>query len=427
MALVDCGGREAESVAVAPASLAFSRKRHMVVAAVFVLSFITYIDRAVISTAKSPMAADLSLSDQAMGLVFSAFAIGYALAQIPAGWFADRFGPRVALAMLVGLWSIFTALTGTVSGIASLLLVRLLFGMSEAGAFPGSARAFYHWLPASERGLANGILFSGALLGGAIAFPVCAWLGTVFGWRQTFYLLALPGAVWAVLWLIFFRDRAPLPVDRDLQPAAPPISVASMFRKPVLILAMLQYFAGNFTFFICITWMFPYLAQRFGLSQTEAAHYAMVPLLFGSLANWMSGSFVDFLYRSGHGAWSRRLPGVAGFLLAAVGIAAVTVAGDPLAAIAGFAIATFGVEVTISPSWAFCMDIGGENSGSISGAMNMVGNIGAFASANAFPYLHATTGSTVAFFSIAALLNLGAAFCWLKMRPSSAVPGAEFR
>lgn len=126
-----------------PGGAPLTWRRHLVVAAVFVLSFITYIDRAAISTAKGPMAAELSLSSQAMGAVFSAFALGYAIAQIPAGWFADRCGPRIALAALVALWSLFTALTGAVSGLWSLLVIRFLFGMAEAGAFPGSARAFY--------------------------------------------------------------------------------------------------------------------------------------------------------------------------------------------------------------------------------------------------------------------------------------------
>jgi len=421
MALADCSTVEPQCMTAVPGSSPLSWKRYLVVAAVFVLSFITYIDRAVISTAKAPMAAELSLSDQAMGFVFSAFALGYALAQIPAGWFADRYGPRIALGVMVGLWSVFTALTGAVSGIASLVLVRLLFGMAEAGAFPGSARAFYHWLPASERGLANGILFSGALLGGAIAFPVCTWLGGVFGWRQAFFLLALPGAVWAALWVILFRDRAPQPSEKEVPKSSAAFPVAAVLRRPRMMLAMLQYFAGNFTFFICMTWMFPYLAQRFSLSHSEAARYAMVPLLCGSGANWISGSFVDYLYRSGHRAWSRRLPGIAGFVLAAAGIAGVSIADHPVTAIIGFAVATFGVEVTISPSWSYCMDVGGENSGSISGAMNMVGNIGAFASANAFPYLHTLTGNAAAYFSIAAVLNLGAAICWFQMRPSADV------
>ena len=402
-----------------PVETPLSWKRYLVVAAVFVLSFITYIDRAAISTAQGPIAAELSLSSQAMGAVFSAFALGYAAAQIPAGLFADRYGPRIALALLVGLWSVFTGLTGTVSSLGALLVIRFLFGMAEAGAFPGSARAFYNWLPAGERGLANGILFSGALLGGGIAFPICAWLLGFHGWRWAFHLLAIPGILWALLWMIFFRDHAPRAVSADAAGAEAGMSFAQVFRTRKMALAMAQYFAGNFTFFICMTWMYPYLKERFALSQTEAAGYAMVPLLCGSAANWASGFFVDYLYRSGRRVWSRRMPGIIGFLLAAGGIFAVSLAAHPMAAMAGFAVATFGVEVTISPSWAYCMDIGGKSSGSISGAMNMVGNVGAFASANAFPYLYGLTGSAGAYFSIAAALNLAAMVCWFQMRPKS--------
>src|SRR3954466_2764856 len=129
--------------------------RFAVVFALFLLSMITYIDRVCISTAKDPIASELGLSDSAMGMVFSAFALGYALAQIPAGWFADKAGPRTALAVVVAVWSGLTALTGTARSLASLVAIRFLFGVGEAGAFPGSARAICNWLPVGERGRAN--------------------------------------------------------------------------------------------------------------------------------------------------------------------------------------------------------------------------------------------------------------------------------
>jgi len=123
------------------------------------------------------VATALSLSDAAMGAVFSAFALGYAFAQIPSGWLADRFGPRVTLAFVVALWSVFTVLTGVASGLATLLVVRFLFGAAEAGAFPGSARVIYNWLPPRMHGIANGILFSGALVGGAVAEQMPYFMG----------------------------------------------------------------------------------------------------------------------------------------------------------------------------------------------------------------------------------------------------------
>jgi len=102
-------------------------------------------------------------------------------------------------------------------------------------------------------------------------------------------------------------------------------------------------------------------------------------------------------------------------VLAAGGILWVSAAGSAPSAIAGFAVATFGVEMTISPSWSFCLDIGGRNSGAISAAMNMAGNFGGFASTNAFPLLRALTGSTATYFYAAAALNVAAILCWRLM------------
>ncbi len=396
------------------------RQRFLVVAGVFLLSWILYIDRAAISSAKAPIASELGLSDQAMGAVFSAFVLGYSLMQIPSGWFADRCGPRIALSALVGLWSLFTFLTGRASRLGSLLVTRFLFGMAESGAFPGSARAFYNWLPAGERGIANGILFSGAMIGGGISFPICAWLLGAFGWRWAFYLLAVPGFLWAALWLILFRNHPGRPVVPEPSERAPGMSFAQLLRCGPMVLAMIQYFVGNFTFYLGVTWMLPYLTDRFRLSPGQAANYAMAPLICGAVSNWTSGLVVDWLYRSKHRAWSRRLPGICGFLLAAAGVFSVSLAGGPLAAVVGFAVAISGVELTISPSWAYCMDFGGKNSGGVSGAMNMVGNLGGFVSSNAFPFLHRLTGSAGTYFYTAALLNLAGLACWAWMKPSAA-------
>src|SRR3954468_8924658 len=139
-------------------------------------------------------------------LALSAFALGYALFQVPAGMFADRFGPRLALALVVALWSFFTGLTGLAWSFVTLLTFRFLFGVAEAGAFPTVARAFYVWLPASERALAKGINLSGSRLGSAFALPAIAWLFVNLGWRDTFLTLGGFGLVWAAGWYWWFRD-----------------------------------------------------------------------------------------------------------------------------------------------------------------------------------------------------------------------------
>lgn len=389
-------------------------KSALLIAALFVLSLITYIDRAAISSAKGPMAAELGLSDQAMGAVFSAFALGYALAQVPCGWLADRFGPRLALASVVTVWSAFTALTGAMQRFTTLLVVRFLFGIAEAGAFPGAARAFYNWLPSTRHGLANGIIFSGSRLGAALAFPAMAWLLDYAGWRAAFYLLAIPGLAWAGGWYLWFRDYpAAQPPVRPSDPIPP---------WQALVPAMVQYIASNFTNFINLSWMHPYLKEHYQLSQSQAAAYAMIPLLVGGTSQWVAGGVTDALYRSRYRRWSRRAPAAFGFLLAAAGLLLVASRATPAAAVACFAVATFGAELTISPSWAYCMDIGGNRSGAVTGTMNMAGNLSSFASANAFPLFARLTGGATAYFVTAAALNLIGMGCWLRMRPPAEAP-----
>lgn len=383
--------------------------RHWVVAGLFILSLITYIDRAAISSIKDPLVAELRLSDREMGAVFSAFALGYAIAQVPSGWFADRFGPRLMLSAVVVFWSLLTALTGAVHQFVMLLVVRFTFGVAEAGAFPGSARAFYNWLPPWEHGRANGIIFAASRLGAAVAFPIMAWLLAFSSWRTAFFWLALPGLVWGAAWYVLFRDEPAVAPVRAATAAGPEPGFGAIFRSRRMLLAMSQYFIVNFTTFLCLTWMLPYLKQRFALSAADAAFYAMIPLLLGATAQWATGTMVDKLYQSRHHAWSRRLPAMAGFLLSAAGIVAIPHAEDVRTVVLLFTIAAFGAEMTISPSWAFCMDIGGKKSGAISGSMNMLGNLGSFVSANLFPVLGAD------YFTLVMALNLYSAAAWYFM------------
>jgi ACS family glucarate transporter-like MFS transporter len=394
--------------------------RYLVLAGLFVLSLITYIDRAAISSAKQSIGAGLRLDDQAMGAVFSAFALGYAIAQIPAGWFADRAGPRLMLTCVVTLWSVFTALTGAATGLWSLLAIRFAFGITEAGAFPGAARALYSWLPGAERGRAHGILFSGSRIGAACAFPLMNRLLASTSWRTVFALLSIPGLVWAALWAALFRNEPSAPPDRATAlregagPGIPGQALAIIRTRPVR-LAMTQYFIANFITFLPLSWMLPYLIEHYRLPAAQASYYATLPLLIGAAAQWISGFLVDALYRSGYRAASRRLPAMLGFALAAAGAAAMPFAQTAPVAVAFFGIATLGAELTISPSWTFCLDIAGKRSGEVTGTMNMAGNLGSFVSANGFPFLNRLTGGAGAYFGLVAALSAVAALCWTGM------------
>ena len=141
-------------------------KRFLLILGTFLLSVLLYVDRVCISAAEGPITSDLGLSETEFGWVMSAFALGYALCQTPGGWLADRFGPRRILTAVVTFWSIFTGLTAAAFNFVSMLVARFLFGAGEAGAFPGISRAVFSWVPMAERGIVQGINFSGSRLGG---------------------------------------------------------------------------------------------------------------------------------------------------------------------------------------------------------------------------------------------------------------------
>ena len=182
----------------------------------------------------------------------------------------------------------------------------------------------------------------------------------------------------------------------------------------------MQYFASNFTFFIAFTWLLPYLQSRYALSPAEAGAYASVPLYFGAFGNWLSGSLVDAIYRRGFQRRSRLVPATAGFALGIAGLLATPSMSTPAGAIVCFSLATLGVDMTLSPSWTTCQDLAGPRTGLLSGAMNMVGNVGSFVSSITFPVLLEATGSAATYFYLAAAINLLAIGCWARIHPHRA-------
>src|ERR1039458_6718206 len=396
---------------------------------------LTIVDRVAISAAKGDMSRDLGLTDITFGLIFGSFALGYALFQIPAGYFADRFGPRRVVAAVVIAWSLLTTTTAMVRGAALLIGVRFFFGAAEAGAFPASARAIRSWLPVRETGIAQGVLFGGSRLGAAFGLTLVSWLVAWLNWRAPFFILGALGIVWVTAWLLWFRNTpeevsgvseteiAYIRAGRADPPRQSGAGWTSAFGHRETIPLLVQYFASNFTFFLCYSWLLPYLRDRYHLSIAAAGLYAAIPLYCGAAANWVSGAAVDTLYRRKWGRLSRILPAAAGFLLGAAALVgavhAVTIAG----AVGCFAAATFGVDLTLQIGRASCIDIAGDRTGTLSGAMNLFGNIGSFVSSVAFPLVLRWTGASDAYFYCAAAINLLAAGLWMAMRERDRLRG----
>ncbi|WP_109435615.1 MFS transporter [Aquimarina sp. AU119] len=410
-----------------------SFKRYGFFAGSFLITLLLYVDRVCISTAKDAIGNDLSLSDTEMGWVLGAFALGYALFQVPGGALGDTYGVRKVMASIMILWSLFTSLTGAAWNYLSLLFFRFIFGAGEAGAFPNISRAAFSWVPLKERGIFQGINFSGSRLGAAFALPLVAYLIEAWGWRYIFYFFGLIGIIFAVIFYFVFRNKPedhPALSDEEKQfiiqnrqqktdpKKSKGIRIGTILSSSNVLLAMGQYIGSNFIFFFMLTWLFPYIKQKYQLNLIDTGFYAMLPLLAGAFGNWVSGYMVDIIYREGKWKLSRRIPAIIGFSFVIIGIISSLYMNTALGAVLCLSIAIFGADMTLSPSWSFCMDIGQENSGKVSGMMNMAGNLGAFTTALAFPYMQKWTGSDEPFFYLAAILAGIAIILWLFMNPN---------
>tara|TARA_R110000868_G_scaffold77924_7_gene222827 strand:+ start:32 stop:1300 length:1269 start_codon:yes stop_codon:yes gene_type:complete len=405
------------------------KKRYGFFAGSFLITLLLYIDRVCISSAKDSISGDLNLNDIEMGWVLSAFALGYALFQVPGGALGDKYGVRKVMTSIMVIWSIFTAATGFAWNYISMLLARFIFGAGEAGAFPNISRAAYSWVPLKERGIFQGINFSGSRLGAAFALPLVAYLIDAWGWRNIFYFFGAVGILCSILFYLLFRNKpeehsAISETEKNFiiknrqqekESTNKGLPIRKILSSKNVILAMIQYIGSNFIFFFMLTWLFPYIKAKYDLNLVTTGFYAMMPLLAGAVGNWVSGYTVDAIYKTGKWKVSRQIPAIIGFCLVVIGILSSLYMDTALGAVLCLSVAIFGADMTLSPSWSFCMDIGKEHSGKVSGMMNMAGNIGAFTTALAFPYLQSWTGSNDPFFFLAAFLGLVAIICWIFM------------
>jgi MFS transporter, ACS family, glucarate transporter len=363
-----------------------TRARYGALGFTLVLAAIAYLDRVCISTAAPAIKADLRLTDGQMGYVFSAFTLAYAVMEVPAGWLADRFGSRLMLARVVIWWSAFTAITGLATGFVSLFLIRLLFGMGEAGTFPGISRVFARWLPAPTRGRAFGLAVMTGALGGAITQPLVVALLGLTTWRLGFPIFGGVGLVWAAAWFWWFRDdphrhrgvnAGELQVIGTDPPAThPPVPWRRLARSGSLAALCVMYFGAIYGWYFYLTWLPTYLLEARGFNLRAVGWLAALPLVGIAIGVFSGGLLSDLLCRRWGLRAGRRAPGLVGFPLAALAVLGALTTANPLAAAGLLALAAGLAALGVSPAWAACLDIAGRHAGTVTGAMNTFGNLG---------------------------------------------------
>jgi sugar phosphate permease len=411
-----------------------SHGRWFILALICLMYLITYLDRVNISTAAPAISAEFGFDKLTMGTIFSAFAWAYALFQVPGGWLSDRFGPRAVLAAIVVFWSVMTAATAAAGGGASFIAARFLFGLGEAGAFPGATRAMQLWFPRRERGLVQGVTHSASRLGAALAPPIVVLIISFpgLGWRSVFYICGAVGLLWAVGWYLSYRNlpeehglvnRAELALirgvgaDGAIEPAAietkASVPWGVLLRSPNMWAIMCAYFTYIYCLWIFLTWLPTYLVEARHFTLIKVGVFAALPLFAGVVGDTVGGLATDWLlHKTGNARFARRSVAITGLLGCAVFIVPAALTSDPYMAVGCLTGAMFFLECTIGPSWAVPMDTGGKYSGTVSGMMNMAGNFGAAVSPLVFAALVQYYGNWQLPFIVAAVLLVMGAAIW---------------
>ncbi len=417
--------------------------RYLLIMLIFVVSAVVYIDRSNISIAGTYLAADYHISKIQLGWVFSAFLLGYAAFQIPAGWIVGKLGPRKTLTYGLIWWSALSVATALVpptmaGSLWVLIAVRFILGLGESVAYPSSNQFIAAWFPSHERGKANGWVFGGVGFGSGSAPPLVAFIVYNWGWHSVFYVSAAIGLVIAVIWYRAARDTPaehpkvtaaekahimedmPLKVEGKM-PAVPWLSI---FTSKDVWGAALAYIAFCYVAFIFHTWFFIYLKDARGLDLKSSALFGMLPfiamttccLLGGVISDWLVKHYGQYVGRSLWGAFTLFLAGA--FLIVGSQAQNTTVA---VLVLAGGAGACYLGQATY---WAFAADYGGPYTGVISGLINMAGQISGAATASLTPLFAEWYGWEHAFY-VAAGICFVCMFPWFVVNPNRRLHVAE--
>jgi len=418
-----------------------SKARYTVVVFAITLAILSYIDRVAISQAASPIMKDLGLTRTEMGSIFSAFAIAYALFEVPGGWMGDWMGPRKVLMRIVIWWSIFTAVTGYMWNFWSMYVARFLFGAGEAGCFPNLTKAFSAWLPTEERTRAQGIMWMFARWGGAFTPPLVIFTFAHMSWRWAFVLFGAIGTIWAVAFYYWYRDNprehksvnagelALLAGNDKLAEGHAHVPWGQLLRSRNIWLLWAQYFFITYPWYFYITWLPKFLEERYPLlTASDRANLAILPLFFGGIGSVFSGFFAARLTMwTGSLKTTRRILACTGFFGATIMLLVFIQMQDnthaatweaAIFAMAFLGLTSFFNDLVMPGAWATCMDVGGRYAGTVSGSMNMMGNLAGFVA----PWIggrivDAGLGWSTFLYTMAAMYFLGG-LCWPFIDPT---------
>jgi MFS transporter, ACS family, glucarate transporter len=410
--------------------------RWLLIAWMFLTAAITFLDRVNISITGRFIEREFHLTHVQLGWVFSAFILGYALFQAPGGRLADRYGPVRVLAVVMLWYALFTSATAwtpsTIPFAFTLLLaVRFMLGTGESCVFPSSHRLVATWIPAQERGLANGIIFAGVGIGAATAPPLISYIIEHYGWHWSFWFTAMLGVGMGIVWYLTASDQPEdhswvtpgeaahirAGVARSEPSGSSAVPWGAIFRSQDVIAVTASYFGYCYVTYLFFSWFFTYLSEVRGLDLKASALYGMLPFMAITTCSPLGGWISDRLTIRYGKRIGRCGVSVASQALAGVFLALGTQAAS--APMACFVLAGGMGALYLSQScfWSVTAGLAGRSAGSVSGVMNMGGQFGGVVTASLTPWIAAHYGWTASFLT-AAVMAVCSALAWLLVDPS---------
>jgi MFS transporter, ACS family, glucarate transporter len=380
------------------------KKRNIVLTFLTIIGVITFLDRINIAVAADQIMTDLNISVEQWGWVLSAFILSYGLMQIPLGLLGDKKGHRIVLAVIVLWWSVFTGFTGMAGGLISMILIRFMFGIGEAGAYPCMTGSISRWFPKTETGKAQGFIWAASRFGGALTPFLVMPLMRNFGWRNVFLIFGAVGFVWSVVWYFWYRN-SPAEMKSISKTELSQIESDKKATEKIVvpwkkILRNKQFWLimGMYTFYVWGSWFFfswfpVFMKRGRGFTNDELQYAIALPFLMGVIGNIAGGYLSDYFSKRFGLKIGRRVLGVSGLVAASVFMFLAAFIPGKIQVLV-FLSLCFGVMDLMLPSaWAICVDIGKKYAGSISGAMNTAGNISGFFCASLFGYMVKSSGN----------------------------------
>jgi len=417
--------------------------RWLLIFLLFVISAVAYLDRVNISVAGQDIAKEFHLSNIQLGWVFSAFVLGYALLQAPAGWVSDRFGARLVLGVGVVWWALFTGLItfispGATAIVAVLISVRFLLGVGEAVMYPASNCIVSAWIPSAECGRANGLIFAGVGFGAGIAPPLITYTLLHFGWRASFWVSAFLGLLAGSVWFLIARDKpaqhrwvsanelkhiqAGLPLRRTAG-QGPKLGWGEIIKLREVQALSFSYFTYGYVVYIFFSWFFIYLNSVRGLNLKQSSYYTMLPFIAMAIASPLGGWMGDRLTRSRGRRVGRCYLALASMALCSLFLMAGTQVRNVPFAVVVLAGGAGALYLSQSSFWSVSADLGGESAGSLSGVMNMGCQLGGAISSSLTAVIATRFGWTASF-TVAAVLALAGAVAWVFVYPETELPAS---